>query len=169
MAKLIFYNHFNRNPRVKLSFVPTDKDDLRPISRTKQDMAEYCSLQSIVNRFPDLSSVEQLAQDFNDEVITVEMADSYTRSVELAQELNSRFDRLPSDIRLEFKNDPSLFYKYIANPDNEEDCVKRGFLLGKEFSSSEQSQNQSPTVDLNPVVPPEKTAGSSDPQNQSAG
>lgn len=39
-----------------------------------------------------------------------------------------RFQALPASLRAEFDNQPDKFYKYVADPANFDNAVKRGFL-----------------------------------------
>lgn len=97
------------------------------VSRTKQQFAEECDINTIVRRFnltgalPTDVRVPQYA-DFEEAI------DFHTsmNAICLAHEA---FDQMPSDVRYRFGNDPGVFVDFCNDPANVEEMIKMGLAV----------------------------------------
>ena len=78
---------------------------------------------STVNTDPSLTKQNHKAEcDIND----------YQESMNIVAKAQSMFNQLPSQIRNEFDNDPSLFLDFVQDPQNEDQLVEMGLANPRE-------------------------------------
>lgn len=60
------------------------------------------------------------------------MAEDFHTAQNRLVEAEEQFMALPSDLRGHFRNDPGLFFEYVNNPDNLEECQNLGLIALEE-------------------------------------
>lgn len=103
-------------------------------SRTKQDFADECNINRIMDKYATTGVVTHLAAghpiygDFSNVM-------DYRESLEVVMNAEERFMSMPSDLRKRFDNDPAKMIDFIMNPANREECVKLGFIVDNSAGS----------------------------------
>lgn len=60
--------------------------------------------------------------------VDISNAPSYIQALNIVANANVLFDRLPSNLRDRFNNDPMAMLSFIDNPDNNDEAIKLGLL-----------------------------------------
>jgi phage internal scaffolding protein len=104
-------------------------------SLTQQHFQEECDILNIIKRHDRNGIIEHVQRgqarygDFS------EIAD-YREALDLVQDANTEFMKIPSDIRKKFNNNPGEFLNFVNNPENEEEMITMGFVKKSEDVSS---------------------------------
>ena len=104
-------------------------------SLTQQHFQEECDILNIIKRHDRNGIIEHVQRgqarygDFS------EVSD-YREALDLVQDANNEFMKIPSDIRKKFNNNPGEFLNFVNNPDNEEEMQQMGFVKKTEDVSS---------------------------------
>jgi len=85
-------------------------------SRTKQEFAEECDINTIIRRFGvtghlPITSVQPLEGDFTN-------IEDYHSAINTVNAANANFMRLPSAVREKFHNNPQIFVDFCLDPAN---------------------------------------------------
>ena len=97
-----------------------------PETRTQQQFAEECDINTIVERFglgykmPEALRLPQYG-DFTG-------LDSYHDAVNAIALAGESFDALPANVRTRFQNDPGQFVEFMMDDKNRDEAVKLGLL-----------------------------------------
>lgn len=68
-------------------------------------------------------------------------------------QLNKEFEKLPSEVRLMFHNDPGNMLDYMADPANEEDCIQLGLMPSKAVAKPPEGEEVGQTGTPAPEKP----------------
>lgn len=103
-------------------------------SRTKQSFKDESDINHIVKRYqkagvPLTMQPGAIFGDFTD-------ADTFRRSHDAIATAKSEFEKLPSNVRNFFDNDVALCIDFMANPENEADCIELGLMPKKQKEAS---------------------------------
>lgn len=104
-------------------------------SLTQQHFQEECDIINIIKRHDRNGIIEHVQRgqarygDFSE-------VHDYREALDLVQDANEEFMKIPSDIRKQFNNNPGEFLNFVSNPDNEEEMQKMGFVKKSESVSS---------------------------------
>jgi len=96
-------------------------------SLTQQHFQEECDIHNIIKRHDRNGIIEHVQRgqarygDFS------EVTD-YREALDLVQDANNEFMKIPSDIRKKFNNNPGEFLNFVNNPENEEEMIEMGFV-----------------------------------------
>ena len=92
---------------------------------TEQHHAEKCEIHNIMKRYQQTGVVDHVAQyqgTYNNFID----APSFKEALDQVAEAQSMFESLPSSLRADMQNDPSVFLEFIQNPDNIEAIAAYG-------------------------------------------
>jgi len=92
--------------------------------QTKQSHRDECDVNQIVSRFEATGVIQHLnnhQRNYGD----IDGTD-FKEAMDLVADAKTMFEELPSDIRTRFKNDPSRFLDFMANPKNESEMIELG-------------------------------------------
>ena len=100
-------------------------------SLTEQCHKDDCDINKIIDRFNrtgDISvlSTMQVKQGFYADVTGA--ASSFMELQAKVAEGKSIFESLPSEIRSKFGNNAAVFWDFVSDPANKEECIKLGLL-----------------------------------------
>jgi phage internal scaffolding protein len=104
-------------------------------SLTQQHFQEECDIINIIKRHDRNGIIEHVQRgqarygDFS------EVTD-YREALDLVQDANNEFMKIPADIRKQFNNNPGEFLNFVNNPENEEEMIQMGFVKKSEDVSS---------------------------------
>ncbi len=73
-------------------------------------------------------------------------AEDYHTAQNRLKEAEEQFMEMPSDLRTHFQNDPGLFFEFVNNPDNLEECRELGLL-----PKAEKTPPEGPTTEKLPL------------------
>lgn len=137
---MLFREHKRKNATSKVTpsqFVRLDcKDDP---GRTKQEFADDCNINRIIEKFQKTGTVTHLAKhgaNYGD----IDPLDLH-EAMNIVAKANSMFAELPSEVRREFKGDPQMFLEFVQDPANKDDLAEKLPALAK-------PGNQFPAVDV---------------------
>ncbi|AXF52308.1 MAG: internal scaffolding protein [Microviridae sp.] len=95
-------------------------------SRTKQQFKDATNINNIMKKYRRTGTVPITRQELQ-YVDNTELP-TFRQRQHLIIESKAIFERLPSELRLRFENDPANFFEYLQNPDNLEQMEKDGFV-----------------------------------------
>jgi phage internal scaffolding protein len=104
-------------------------------SLTQQHFQEECDIINIIKRHDRNGIIEHVQRgqarygDFSE-------VHDYREALDLVQDANEEFMKIPSEIRKQFNNNPGEFLNFVSNPDNEEEMKQMGFVKKSEIPSS---------------------------------
>lgn len=100
------------------------------IVRVEQSHKDEVNINNIVKRHgADLiAKTASLVQLRYDDVTT----NDFQETMQLIVKGNETFMSLPHEVREEFRNDPARYMDYIRNPENKQDLIDRGWMIGPE-------------------------------------
>ncbi len=95
-------------------------------TKTRQSDKDSCDINNIVKRYKQggILPAEHKKGFYAD----VSQMGDYKTALEQVTLANEVFLMLPSEIRLEFDNDPALFLDYATNPENKEHMQELGLM-----------------------------------------
>lgn len=95
-------------------------------SMTDAAAVNDCDINTIIKRYNagDRSSVREGAY-FGD----VSEIGDFAKALETVQKARSEFEKVPSEIRAVFGNDPAVMIEWLKNPANDEEAVKYGLKV----------------------------------------
>lgn len=92
--------------------------------RTKQSFKAECDIHNILAKFRKTGLIDFVNKN---EARYGDFSDFDFRSaMDTIAAANSMFEQLPSDIRSQFKNDPTAFIAFMDDPDNDLKAIKVG-------------------------------------------
>lgn len=96
------------------------------VSRTRQEFAEECDINTIVRRFGITGEVPTNVRmpmhgDFQ-ELVTFQQA------MNALVEAQKAFAAMPADVRSRFGNDPGVFVDFCSDPKNLDEAIKLGMV-----------------------------------------
>lgn len=96
-------------------------------SRTQQNMANDCDVNTIMKRFMKTGNlpVTNHQQGFYGDVSAVP---DYTGSMEIVMKAHDAFMSLPSDVRKRFANDPANMIDFLQDKNNLDEAVRLGLV-----------------------------------------
>lgn len=88
----------------------------------------------------------------------------FTENMQRIKAFESEFERLPSQLRARFDNDPAKLIDFASDPANEEEAIKLGILPKKQVVVEPDSPSgdepdlvpEAPAMSASPVVPAKK-------------
>lgn len=96
-------------------------------SMTQQCFSPQCDVNRIMHRWlsggPPPVSADARAT-FRD----VSHGMDYQELLNVTMAVKESFDSLPADLRAQFKNEPSVLLDFVANPANEDECIRLGLI-----------------------------------------
>jgi phage internal scaffolding protein len=96
-------------------------------SLTQQDFADECDIHNIIKAYAKngtidhLNTGEALYSDFSS---VTDLKDMMLK----VKDANDAFMQVPSHIRKNFQNDPTVFYDFVNNPDNLNELKELGLI-----------------------------------------
>lgn len=96
---------------------------------TKQSFKDECDINRIMARYQVTGVLPEQLMPGNAQYVDVTGIEYQSAMLKVA-DAQSLFERLPAEVRLRFKNDPSEFLTFAENPANQADMVKMGLAKG---------------------------------------
>lgn len=142
-----------KRKRVTLDFNDADGNPLP--CRTEQHHKDLCDITKIIKGMDADQLVQHVSQQkafYGDFTITNE----YKESLDFVKKAQDEFMELPSDLRLEFDNDPGLFLEFVSNPDNREKMTEMGLMEAPLTIYEDGKKIEKPAEKPEAVKPAEK-------------
>lgn len=121
-------------------------------TRTQQQFKDDCDINVIIKRAQKTGVLPMTQQNLQYGDFT-NLTD-YQTSLNKVIEAQHKFEKLPSDVREKFLNNPGLFVEFASKPENEEQLIKMGLLQKKEVVL----QTQDPTKPKDIVKEPKNVS-----------
>ncbi len=121
---------------------PVRKIFLLP-SRTQQSFAEETDINRIMAKYQKtgmLDHINEHGAHYGDQPA----AEDFHAAMSMVASTNSLFEELPSSVRDEFDNDPSLFLDYVADDERRADLVRTGEINHSETPAEEPETPETP-------------------------
>lgn len=139
MANKNIYNTYMAHTRDKgITFTKPTK--------TQRQFGYECDINNIVK-----GCVQTIHGQLEPKYIDVTSVPDLETSLKTVADARSQFEKMPSNVRARFENDPMKLLKFISNADNYNEALKLG-LVNERFKPSVE-----PVV--NPVVTPQVAGG----------
>ena len=121
----------------------TQIDCTQDTVRVKQSEAEGCDINVMMKRWqsggvPPVPSGHEAYGDFSS-------VGTYIQALDAVMQAEQTFNRLPSEVRTRFENDPALLIDFMHDPENEDEARELGLL----------EPIPDPTPDPEPPAPPD--------------
>lgn len=125
---------------------PSDGIKFTEESLTHQEFYEDTKTQNIINKYVRLGANPYLPASVGQFLDTTTISDFQT-NMERFRAVSEYFESLPSDIRLQFRNDPKFFAQFASNPENKNALEELGLIPeSKELSDINSTpQNVKPS------------------------
>lgn len=131
---------------------PASRLTCRDPSRTKQEFAEECDINTIVKRFGITGKLPvgvRMPQygDFTE-------IGSFHEAANAIAAANESFSAMPADVRSRFNNDPAAFVEFCGNEANRDEAIKLGLVVAP-LRDGPQGRQVAPSEPVAPApVPP---------------
>lgn len=117
------YNYDVQEVSVETGLCCTD------VTRTKQQFAEECDINTIVRRF---NLTGQLPSDVRaPQYADFEEAIDYHTAMNAIIEANDSFEQMTAEVRSKFNNDPAIFVDFCNDPKNIDAMIEMGLAVAK--------------------------------------
>lgn len=113
------YSRYKPGPKDGITF--TDE------SLTHQEFYEDTKTENIINKYVRIGANPYLPAAVGQFLDTTTISDFQT-NMERFRAVSEYFESLPSDIRLQFKNDPKFFAQFASNPENKNALEELGLI-----------------------------------------
>lgn len=140
----------------KVNRVRVQKAFLTP-SRAKQAFKDECNINNIMARYEKTGLIDHIKEN-QGRYVDAPSHEDFHQAMNLVTSAKSMFESLPSKIRSDFKNDPSLFLDFVADESNREQMVKYGLVDPSnlaERAAEAPSSNPAAPVEEKPADAPE--------------
>jgi len=112
---------------------------------TEQSHKDACNVNNIIKRMTTTGAVTHLNK-MEARYGDVSGVDFQT-ALEIVQGAEDSFNKLPSGVRKEFKNNPALFLDFVNNPENEDKLVEMGLATRRELEEIVREPKQEEVTD----------------------
>lgn len=130
-------------------------------SRAQQHMRDECNINLIMRKFEKTGALDHL-NTHNGDYGDYTSYNGYHDAMNIVSEANEMFASIPSKIREQFKNDPSIFLQFAQDPTNVDQMIDLGLAtsIQKEASieSSSKKAASPPPSKEEPATAPETEA-----------
>jgi len=129
-----------------------EPDDPKSKSKTQQQFADECDVNSILARFTrtGLVPTNQAIPQYGDFTDVGDYQDSLTR----VKEANDQFLKLDPKVREMFENDPANMIKFLEDDNNFQEAIDLGILPGQK-SRGKKPQQKAPQQEKEPDAKPD--------------
>lgn len=124
---------------------PSDGIKFTEESLTHQEFYEDTKTENIINKYVRIGANPYLPASVGQFLDTTTISDFQT-NMERFRAVSEYFESLPSDIRLQFRNDPKFFAQFASNPENKKALQELGLIP----ESKELSDINSTPQDVKP-------------------
>lgn len=107
---MAIHSSFRPHKRVSL--------DTGDVSRTRQEFAEECDINSIMSRYNKTGVINHFSSRAPRYVDFSEVPSDLQTAMQMFIEAENAFMRLPAAVRKEFDNDPVKFVEFAERPEN---------------------------------------------------
>lgn len=110
------------------------------VTPTKQEFADECDINKILERYTPEALEERLAaaegvyRDFSEDL-------TYEEARQLVSDCDDAFMSLPAKVRERFLNNPQMLIDFLDDPTNDEEAIKLGLKLPVQVDSSSVAKN----------------------------
>lgn len=150
----IRYNE-DGTPRRNRVTLDTSNDE----TLVEQNHKEFVNINNIIKRH-GMDMIAQTAKLSTPEYLMDDIpTNDFMESMLIVTKAQESFEKLPSDVRYQFHNNPAEFLDFIHNPDNQDKMVEMGLAQRKPKDQPVQVQvmNQTQEAADKPPVTEEKT------------
>ena len=113
------YSRYKPGPKDSITF--TDE------SLTHQEFYEDTKTENIINKYVRIGANPYFPAAVGQFLDTTTISDFQT-NMERFRAVSEYFESLPSDIRLQFRNDPKFFAQFASNPENKNALEELGLI-----------------------------------------
>lgn len=106
---------------------PSDGIKFTEESLTHQEFYEDTKTENIINKYVRIGANPYLPAAVGQFLDTTTISDFQT-NMERFRAVSEYFESLPSDIRLQFRNDPKYFAQFASNPENKNALEELGLI-----------------------------------------
>ncbi len=147
--------------KFRISYEPHPRVTSAPVgvTMTKQSFKEECDINTIMTKYQKSGVLAHFNANQGDYSNLIHDGD-YHSHMNFILAANENFSSLPSLIRRKFNNDPAVFLKFAADPDNLDQMIELGLSERTPTTSSDDSPKppkkappETPSTDT--VKPPE--------------
>lgn len=113
------YSRYKPGPKDGMTFTEQ--------SLTHQEFYEDTKTENIINKYVRIGANPYLPAAVGEFLDTTTISDFQT-NMERFRAVSEYFESLPSDIRLQFRNDPKYFAQFASNPENKSALEELGLI-----------------------------------------
>ncbi|WP_277038950.1 hypothetical protein [Turicimonas muris] len=113
------YSRYKPGPKDGMTFTEE--------SLTHQEFYEDTKTENIINKYVRIGANPYLPAAVGEFLDTTTISDFQT-NMERFRAVSEYFESLPSDIRLQFRNDPKFFAQFASNPENKNALEELGLI-----------------------------------------